>query len=56
MKKLLTWCAVGLLSSAFLDPIIYSMLEMPIPWGRDALMAIAGAGCYYLLIRFRTDW
>ncbi|MBC7961497.1 MAG: hypothetical protein H7Y05_00990 [Steroidobacteraceae bacterium] len=55
MKKLLTWLAVGLLTSAILDPIIYSMLDMPIPWTRDLLMGVGGVGCYYLLIRFRDD-
>jgi len=56
MKKLLTWGAVGLLTSALLDPLIYSMLEMPIPWGRDLLMLAGGVGCFYLLIRFRDQW
>ena len=56
MKKLLTWGAVGLLTSALLDPVIYSLLDQPIPWGRDLLMGAAGVGCYYLLIRFRDDF
>lgn len=53
MKKLLTWGAVGLLTTALLDPLIYSMLDMPIPWVRDLLMLVAGVGCFYLLIRYR---
>ena len=56
MKKLLTWGAVGLLTSAILDPIIYSMLDMPIPWTRDLLMGVGGVGCFYLLIKFRDDF
>ena len=56
MKKLLTWGAVGLLTSALLDPLIYSMLDQPVPWVRDLLMAAAGVGCFYLLIRFRDSW
>lgn len=56
MKKLLTWGAVGLLTTALLDPLIYSMLEQPIPWTRDLLMLAGGAGCFYLLIRFRNEW
>lgn len=55
MKKLLSWGAVGLLTSALLDPLIYYMLEQPVPWQRDLLMAAAGAGCFYLLIKYR-DW
>jgi len=56
VKKLLTWGAVGLLTSAILDPIIYSMLDMPIPWTRDLLMGVGGVGCFYLLIKFRDDF
>lgn len=53
MKKLLTWAAVGLLTTALLDPLIYSMLDQPIPWTRDLLMLVGGAGGFYLLIRYR---
>jgi len=31
MKKLLTWGAVGQLTSALLDPLIYSMLDLQFP-------------------------
>lgn len=55
MKKLLSWGAVGLLTSALLDPLIYSMLDKPVPWMRDVLMAAAGAGCFYLMVKYR-DW
>ena len=53
MKKLLTWGAVGLLTSAFLDPLIYAMLDQPIPWFRDIIMAGGGIFCFYLLVKFR---
>lgn len=56
MKKLLNWGAVGLLTTAFLDPLIYYMLEKPIPWFRDALMAAGGILCMYLLIKFHDQW
>lgn len=56
MKKLLSWGAVGLLTTALLDPLIYSMLEKPIPWGRDLLMAAGGVGCFYLLIKYRAEF
>ncbi len=46
MKKLLTWGAIGLSTTALLDPVIYSMLDMPIPWIRDLLM---GAGAWPVL-------
>lgn len=55
MKKLLTWGAAGLLTTALLDPLMYSMLDKPIPWFRDLLMLAAGVGCFYLLIRFRHE-
>lgn len=55
MKKLLTWGAVGLLTTAILDPIMYSMLDMPILWTRDLLMAAGGVGGFYLLVKYRKD-
>lgn len=56
MKKLLTWGGVGLLTTALIDPVLYSMLEQPIPWGRDILMAFGGSGCLYMLVKFRNDF
>jgi hypothetical protein len=56
MKKLLSWGGVGLVTSAILDPLIYSMLELPIPWLRDLLMLAGGVGCLYLLFKFRSEW
>ena len=55
MKKLLMWGAVGLLSTALLDPLLYSMLDQPIPWVRDVVMAVGGILCFYLLIKFRDE-
>jgi hypothetical protein len=55
MKKLLNWGAVGLLTSAFFDPMIYSALSKPIPWVRDVLMAAGGIFCFYLLVKFRDQ-
>jgi len=55
MKKLLTWGGVMLLTTALLDPLVYSMLEKPIPWIRDVLMGIGGLACFYFLIKFRDD-
>ncbi|GFE59754.1 hypothetical protein [Geobacter sp. AOG2] len=55
MKKLLSWSAVGLLTTAVLDPLVYGMLERPIPWLRDVLMAAGGIACFYLLIKFRHE-
>ncbi|HEX9022350.1 MAG TPA: hypothetical protein VF799_00770 [Geobacteraceae bacterium] len=55
MKKLLTWGAVGLLTTALLDPLVYSMIDKPIPWLRDLLMLMGGIFCFYLLVRFRDD-
>ena len=56
LKKLITWVAVGLLTSALLDPLIYMMINQPVPWGRDLLMLGGGIVCFYLLIRFRDEW
>lgn len=56
MKKLLTWGGVGLLTTAILDPLIYSLLELPIPWPRDFVMLAVGAACIWLLVRFRHQW
>jgi hypothetical protein len=56
MKKLLSWGGVSLLTTALLDPLIYSMLDQPIPWGRDLLMAVSGAACIYLLIKLRNSF
>ena len=56
MRRLFSWGGVSLLTSAILDPLIYAMLDLPIPWGRDLLMLAAGAGCLSLLFRFRHDW
>ena len=55
MKKLLTWGAVGLSTTAMLDPIIYSMLDLAIPWVRDLLMGLGGVVCFYLLFRYRSE-
>lgn len=56
MKKLLIWGAVSLMTSALLDPLIYSMLDQPIPWFRDLLLGAGGVGCLYLLVKFRDQF
>jgi len=56
MKRMLSWGGVGLLTTALLDPLLNSMLELPIPWGRDLLMATGGVGCLYLLVRLRDSF
>jgi hypothetical protein len=56
VKKLLSWGAVGLLTTAILDPIAYSILDLPIPWLRDLVMAAGGVACFYLLIKYRNDF
>jgi hypothetical protein len=53
MKKILRWGAVGLLTTAFLDPLLYSMLDQPIPWFRDIIMAGSGGMCFYLMIKLQ---
>lgn len=55
MKKLLSFGGVSLLTGALLDPLIYSGLGSPIPWGRDFIMAGAGIVCLYLMVKYRHD-
>lgn len=55
MKKFLSWGGASLLTSAFLDLLWQSGLDQPISWGRDLLMAVAGAVCIYLLVKYRHD-
>jgi len=56
MKKLLSWGGVGLITTAILDPLCYSMLDLPIPWWRDLLMLVGGGICLYLLFKYRREW
>lgn len=56
MKKLLSWGGVGLVTTAILDPLVYSMLDLPVPWLRDCAMLAAGAACLCLPVKFRHEW
>jgi len=53
MKKLLSWGGVALLTTGLLDPLVYSMLDKPVPWLRDLLMASGGIACFYVMVKFR---
>ncbi len=53
MKKLLSWVAVVLLTTALLDPLIYYMLDKPIPWLRDLFIGVGGVACFYIMIKYR---
>ena len=53
MKKLLIWGGVSLITSGLLEPLIYSMIDQPIPWFRDIVMLVAGGGCLWLLVKYR---
>jgi len=55
MKKFLSLAAVTLLTSAFLDPLIQSGLDKPVPWFRDFGMAAAGGVCFYILVKYRRE-
>ncbi len=55
MKRLLSYGGVSLLVSAFLDPLISSGLDRPVPWLRDLLMGAGGAVCLYLLVKYRKE-
>ncbi len=55
MKRLLSFGGASLLVSAFLDPLISSGLDRPIPWLRDLLMGMGGVACLYLLVKYRKE-
>jgi hypothetical protein len=55
MKKLLSYGGAGLMTAAFLDPMIASGLGREIPWIRDVVMFGCGVGAIYLLVRFRKQ-
>jgi hypothetical protein len=56
MKKMLMFGAVGCITTAILDPLLYSSMNWPIPWFRDAVLAVAGVACFYFLLKFRDDF
>lgn len=43
------------MTTALLDPLLYSMLDKPVPWFRDILMALGGIACFYILVKFRNE-
>jgi hypothetical protein len=53
MKTLLNFLAVLLLNGAFLYPLFYGGTGRPVAWWLVGLMAVAGIGCIWLLIRYR---
>ena len=55
MKYYLSWIAVGLLTAAVLDPVMYSLFDQPIPWLRDLLIGVGGLGCLYPVLKLRHD-
>jgi hypothetical protein len=55
LKKLLNFLAVTLLNGAFLYPLFYTGTGRPVAWWLAGLMAVAGIGCIYLLVRFRKE-
>ncbi len=54
MKMLLRTGVVFFFTTAFLDPLWSTGLGNPVHWLRDIAMAVAGAICLYLLVRFRN--
>jgi len=55
IRRLLSFGAVTLLTTAFLDPLYASGIGRPVPWPRDLLMAAAGAACFVILVKFRNS-
>ncbi len=55
MKTLLNFFAVLFLNGAFLYPLFYSGTGRPVKWWLVALLATAGIGCIFLLVRFRKQ-
>jgi hypothetical protein len=55
LKNLLNFLAILLLNGAFLYPLFYAGTGRPVAWWLVVLMAAAGAGCIWLLVRFRKS-
>ena len=55
MKNLLNFLAVLLLNGAFLYPLFYGGIGRPVAWWLVGLMAVAGIGCLFLLVRYRKE-
>ncbi|HWI39868.1 MAG TPA: hypothetical protein VNX25_00100 [Verrucomicrobiae bacterium] len=55
MKRLLAFGGPGLITSALLDLLFQWGVGRPLPLARDTAMAAAGAGCIYLLVRYRKE-
>lgn len=53
MRLLLNFFAVLLLYGAFFYPLFYGGTGRPVAWWLVVLMAAAGVGCIYLLVRYR---
>lgn len=55
MKTLLNFLAVLFLNGAFLYPLFFAGTGRAVAWWLVILMALAGVGCIWLLIRFRKE-
>jgi hypothetical protein len=55
LRLLLNLFAVLLINGAFLYPVFYIGTGRPVAWWLVVLMAAAGVGCIYLLVRFRKQ-
>jgi hypothetical protein len=55
MKHLLNFLAISLLNAAFLYPLFYWGIGRPVAWWLVILMALAGIGSLWLLVRFRRE-
>lgn len=55
MKLILNFLAVILLNGAFLYPLFFAGTGRQVAWWLVILMALAGVGCIYLLVRFRRE-
>jgi hypothetical protein len=53
MKNLLNFLAVFLLNGAILYPLLFVGIGRPVAWWLVLLMAVAGIGCIWLLVRYR---
>lgn len=55
MKLLLKFLAALLLNGAFLYPLFFTGTGRPVAWWLVVIMAVAGAGCVYLPVRYRKS-
>ena len=55
IKNFLMLLTASLLTTTFLYPLFMSGIGKPIAWLLELLMAVGGALCFWLLVKFRKE-